>query len=116
MTTVLTCPPITAPAGTTLEFTGVVQYINQGNSNNYAGPTVILFRDGFPNDVVDFAETPGAFPTGSGTFNLNAILPIAWFVLGDGLPHVYSVVVQTDLVSDGAQQAGNSCIFINVLE
>ena len=114
-TTVLTCPPIAAPVGAILEFTGIVQYVNSGNSNGFAQPSVILFQDGFPNDVVIFAETPGAFPQGP-TFLITAILPLTWYLAGDGLPHVYSLVVQTDNVSDGTQVAGNASLFINVIE
>jgi hypothetical protein len=113
LTTVLTAPPITAPVGTTLQFTGIVQYTNDGNSNGFADPAVVLLQDGFPN--VDFATTTGARPTGGGKFVMEAILPLSWSLPGDGLPHVYSLAIRTDLVSDGTQNAPRSSIFINVI-
>jgi hypothetical protein len=65
--------------------------------------------------VVDFGTTTGAKPAGGGKFNMSALLPLSWSIPGDGLPHVYSLAVQTDLTSDGAQDVSAASLFINAI-
>jgi hypothetical protein len=111
-TIVVTCPAIAAPIGTTLQLSGVVQYINNGNTTDFAQGILRLLQDG--STVIDLIATPGALPA-AGNFDLAAILFIAWFLPGDGISHVYSLAVQTDATSNGIQEAGNSALFINVI-
>lgn len=112
LTTVLVTPSFTAPAGWIVQFTGIVQYSNSGNTNNYAIPVVALLVDGVQGD--SYAATPGAAPT-SGTFFLSVDFPLTTWLVSDGAPHVYGLAIQTDSTSDGAQLALNARIFINAV-
>jgi hypothetical protein len=97
-----------------VEISGMVNYGNSENSFNYATVIVQLFQDAV--SIAASVATPGAVPIPADrTWALNAAVPITWYLTGDGLPHVYSVTVTTDVTSNGNQIAAESAIFVNVI-
>ena len=112
-TTVLVTPPITAPVGSIVEISAMVNYSNRDNTTGFATVLAVLVQDGV--DLAVSVVNPAARPRPVSVFDMDATLPIVWYLAGDGLPHVYAVRVQTDPTADGIQTAGDRAIFVNVI-
>jgi hypothetical protein len=116
-TTILTTAPMTAPAGSMLQFTAMVNWTALGLASNSA-PTmvVILVQDAGTSGAVGLATcfaSAGAVARAGGMFDFFADIPIAWWRVSDGLPHTYSVQCSTD--SNPSQQVQTCALFVNNL-
>src|SRR5262249_45280748 len=109
----LTCPPITAPVGSIVEITAMVQFRCLGNTQGSTLVFLELDQDGaFLVNTVPVA--PGV-PTGGGLFELSVSIPLVWELPGDGLPHGYTVTIATSLGTTGSQIARTRAIFVNAI-
>ena len=111
LTTVLTCPPVLTPVGTTVEFSAMVNYANSANTTGSALVAAGIYKDGV---FIGGCEVNPGVVAGP-TFSMKAALPITWWEAGDALVHVYTVQVQTDATTDGNQLAHFSAVFVNVI-
>jgi hypothetical protein len=112
LTTVLTCPPILTPVGSTVEFSAMVNYVNDANTTGSATVAAGIYKDGV---FIGGCEINPGVIAGPTTFSMRAALPITWWEAGDGLVHVYTVQVETDATTDGDQIAAFSAVFVNVI-
>lgn len=116
-TTVLTCPPLVAPAGSMLQFTAMVNFTSLGNATADSPLAVVrLVQDAGTPGAIGLAScfaTAGARARGI-VFDFFACIPIAWWRVSDGLAHVYTVEVETDAVGiPGGKQVQTCAIFVN---
>jgi len=112
-TEVLACPPITAPVGSLVVIDALINYRVVNNTTGETSVFVQLLEDG--NPLTNSTATPGRITTAPNVFEMNAPIPLAWHLTGDGLPHVYSVEVTTLPTTDGVQTASRITILVNVI-
>ena len=110
-TNILTCAPITGLAGSFFQFTGMVNFTCLGNSTNDAPTAIVILKEDGAALASSFV-TPGAHAR-AGVFDFLACIPIAWWLVTDGLPHVYTVDVNTDSYSDCGKQVQTCALFVN---
>ena len=111
-TTVLTTPAITASIGSILEITASVAYRVENTTAQYGLAEIVLKQDGAQliNEVVSLSP---AQDSGS-PWEMFEVIPIVWYVPGDGLSHVYSVTIRRGSM-DGTHTARHGAIIAKVL-
>jgi hypothetical protein len=114
-TTVLVTPPLVAPVGSMIQFTAMVNFTSLGSPTDDAPLAVVfLLQDEGTPDALGLATcfaSPGHHAR-DGVFDFFACIPVAWWRVSDGLPHVYSIQVATD-GTPGSKQVQTCAIFVN---
>ena len=111
-TTVLTTPAITAPIGSILEITASVAYRVQNTTAQYGLVDIALDQDGtvLINEVASLSPAQDGGPP----WEMFEVVPIVWYVPGDGLSHVYNVTIRLGSM-DGTHTARHGAIIAKVL-
>ena len=111
-TTVLTTPPITAPIGSILEITSSVAYRVQNTTAQYGLVDIALEQDG--TVLINEVQSLSPADDGGPPWEMFEVVPLVWYVPGDGLPHVYTVTIRRGSM-DGTHTARHGAIIAKVL-